>query len=87
MPETEGAGDRHSGRTRASTGGPAGAVVLTPSSDLDDHVAVENGASSQSLGRSYRVNRLVSRTQFRTETCTWRTGQPTQRVSGDTCTD
>ena len=45
-------------------------AVLTPSSDLDDHVAVENSAASQSLGGVYRINRLISHTQFRTQACT-----------------
>lgn len=71
-------GDRHSVRSK-SLDRRWGVVVLTPSSNLDDQVAVENSAASQSLGWSYRINRLISHAQFRTQTCTWRTGQPTWR--------
>lgn len=42
-------------------------VVLTASSNLDDHVAFENGAPPQSLGRRDRVDGLVSHTLFRTQ--------------------
>lgn len=54
-------------------------VILTPASNLDDQVAVENSAASQSLRWSYRVNRLIPYAEFRTQACTWWTGQPTWR--------
>lgn len=69
-------GDRHSVRAE-SLSRRLGVVVLTPSSNLDDQVAVENSAASQSLGWSYGINCVISHAQFRTQARTWRTGQPT----------
>lgn len=62
---------------RVSVDGRCGAArtLLTAASNLDDQVAVENGAASQILGRSYRVDGLVSHTQFRAKAGAWRTGQ------------
>lgn len=54
-------------------------LILTPASNLDDQVAVENSAASQSLRWSYRVNRLIPYAEFRTQACTWWTGQPKWR--------
>lgn len=50
-------------------------TLLTAASNLDDQVAVENSAASQILGRSYRVDGLVSHAQFRAKAGASNTGQ------------
>lgn len=55
---------------------------LTPASDLDDQVALEDGAASQRLGRGDRLDRVVSQAEFGTQACARRTGQPAHRGGG-----